>query len=72
MDAKLEETSELLTEMNQTQHERLSQQMPENIPNLQPPSDKEMELAGKVTQKLTSLVKQVWFLHFFPPKMLQA
>jgi len=57
---KLNETAAYLSELSQTQNERLSQDPPANLNLLPQPSDKEADLAHKVTDNLMSMTKQVY------------
>lgn len=57
---KLNETAAILSELQQTQNERLSQGTPSHLNYLPQPSDKEADLATKVTDNLMSMAKQVY------------
>ncbi|KAI5708711.1 hypothetical protein M8J76_001624 [Diaphorina citri] len=54
----LHQTSQLLTKLNQTQTERLSQPPPPHLSQVIPPSDAEVQLAHKITDNLTDLAKR--------------
>ncbi|XP_077443969.1 bromodomain-containing protein 7 isoform X2 [Stigmatopora argus] len=56
---KLDETTQLLRELQEAQRERLSTKQPPNMICLLAPSTKEMELAEKVTGNLAELTGQV-------------
>ncbi|XP_077567785.1 bromodomain-containing protein 7 isoform X2 [Stigmatopora nigra] len=56
---KLDETTQLLRELQEAQRERLSTKQPPNMICLLAPSTKEMELAEKVTGNLAKLTGQV-------------
>ncbi|KAM9816998.1 bromodomain-containing protein 7 [Neosynchiropus ocellatus] len=56
---KLDETTKLLTDLQEVQRERLSAKQPPNMICLLAPTTKEMDLAEKVTQNLTALTGQV-------------
>ncbi|KAK3611451.1 hypothetical protein CHS0354_027176 [Potamilus streckersoni] len=59
MQDKLDHTASLLNELQESQHQRLSQKPPLHLAHVPGPSDKEMQLAGQVTKELTNLVKTV-------------
>lgn len=54
---RLNQTAELLRDLQQTQYDRLSQKLPAHLGNIQGPSDKENKLANKVTTELSHLAK---------------
>ncbi|XP_059146220.1 bromodomain-containing protein 7-like isoform X2 [Physella acuta] len=56
---KLNETAAMLSELSQTQNERLSQDPPPHLCYISPPSDKEADLADKVTSNLMNMTKHV-------------
>ncbi|KAH9502628.1 Bromodomain containing protein 7 [Bulinus truncatus] len=56
---KLNETAAMLSELSQTQNERLSQDPPPHLSFISPPSDKEADLADKVTSNLMTMTKHV-------------
>uniref|UniRef100_A0A2C9JIK7 Bromo domain-containing protein n=1 Tax=Biomphalaria glabrata TaxID=6526 RepID=A0A2C9JIK7_BIOGL len=56
---KLNETAAMLSELSQTQNERLSQDPPPHLSLISPPSDKEADLADKVTSNLMTMTKHV-------------
>ncbi|KAM8876901.1 bromodomain-containing protein 7 isoform 1-T1 [Synchiropus picturatus] len=56
---KLDETTKLLTDLQEVQRERLSAKQPPNMICLLAPTTKEMDLAEKVTKNLTALTGQV-------------
>lgn len=56
---KLNETAAMLSELSQTQNERLSQDPPPHLCFIAPPSDKESDLADKVTSNLMNMTKHV-------------
>lgn len=58
IDAKLQETSQLIRDLQKTQNERLSRKLPAHLANVPKPSEKEVKLAEKVTQQLTELTKE--------------
>ncbi|XP_053402516.1 bromodomain-containing protein 7-like [Mercenaria mercenaria] len=55
---RLDKTAGLLKELQQTQHERLSQKPPPHLGHISGPGEKENQLADKVTTELTKLAKE--------------
>jgi len=55
---KLTETSEMLTNLQRVQHERLSVKPPAHLAHVMEPSTDEIQLADKVTESLKDLAKQ--------------
>ncbi|CAG5133425.1 unnamed protein product, partial [Candidula unifasciata] len=56
---KLNETAVMLSELTDTQHKRLSQDPPSHLGLISSPSNKEADLANKVTSNLMNMAKQV-------------
>ncbi|BFZ13297.1 hypothetical protein BsWGS_16335 [Bradybaena similaris] len=56
---KLNETAVMLSELTDTQHKRLSQDPPPHLGLISSPSDKEADLANKVTSNLMNMAKHV-------------
>ncbi|OWF37379.1 bromodomain-containing protein 7-like [Mizuhopecten yessoensis] len=54
---KLDQTASLLNDLQQTQNERLSSRLPPHLSLLPGPSEKEIQLAQKVTKELKELAK---------------
>jgi len=57
--AELEQASQLLSSLEQVQHDRMSRPLPPHLALIPGPSTHEINLASKVTRQLTSLTKQV-------------
>ncbi|KAH3776669.1 hypothetical protein DPMN_178100 [Dreissena polymorpha] len=57
---RLDRTADLLRELHQAQHERLSQRPPPHLTNTLGPGDTEKHLADNVTSELTSLAKEAY------------
>ncbi|CAC5408627.1 BRD7 [Mytilus coruscus] len=55
---KLDQTATLLNDLQQTQNERLSQNLPPHITQVPGPSEKEIQLAQKVTKELKELARE--------------
>ncbi|XP_023294615.2 bromodomain-containing protein 7 [Lucilia cuprina] len=49
----------LIDKLRNTQHERLSQPLPQHLGLVQPPSQEETQLAQQITQQLTDVVKKL-------------
>uniref|UniRef100_A0A0B7B8R6 Bromo domain-containing protein n=1 Tax=Arion vulgaris TaxID=1028688 RepID=A0A0B7B8R6_9EUPU len=56
---KLNETANMLSELSDTQHKRLSQDPPTHLSLVSSPTAKEADLANKVTSNLMNMAKQV-------------
>ncbi|XP_064598986.1 bromodomain-containing protein 7-like [Liolophura sinensis] len=56
---KLDNTAELIQNLQKTQHERLSMKPPHHLAHVPGPSEKEVKLADKVCQELKELAKEV-------------
>lgn len=56
---KLNRTTDLILDLQQTQYERLSEKLPDHLAYVKDPSNDEISLANEVTKQLTELVKQV-------------
>ncbi|XP_033754995.1 LOW QUALITY PROTEIN: bromodomain-containing protein 7-like [Pecten maximus] len=54
---KLDQTASLLNDLQQTQNERLSSKLPPHLALVPGPSEKELQLAQKVTKELRELAK---------------
>ncbi|XP_058799673.1 bromodomain-containing protein 7 isoform X2 [Phymastichus coffea] len=59
LQSNLEETSNMLNNLRQTQHERLSAPPPQHLANIQKPSESEVILADKITENLTNIAKKL-------------
>ncbi|XP_059489353.1 bromodomain-containing protein 7 [Neocloeon triangulifer] len=57
--ASLDQTSQLIGQLQKVQHARLSQPVPAHLALLPGPSENEVQLAEKITDNLTDLAKQV-------------
>ncbi|XP_065332876.1 bromodomain-containing protein 7 isoform X2 [Cloeon dipterum] len=57
--ASLDQTSQLIGQLQKVQNARLSQPVPAHLALLQGPSESEVQLAEKITDNLTDLAKQV-------------
>ncbi|XP_063439065.1 bromodomain-containing protein 7-like [Mytilus trossulus] len=55
---KLDQTATLINDLQQTQSERLSQNLPPHITQVPGPSEKEIQLAQKVTKELKELARE--------------
>ncbi|XP_006825137.1 bromodomain-containing protein 7-like [Saccoglossus kowalevskii] len=55
---KLNETSDLIQDLEKSQHERLSKKPPSNLQYISGPSDKECEIAERLAQQLKELTAQ--------------
>ncbi|XP_071092331.1 bromodomain-containing protein 7-like [Haliotis cracherodii] len=58
LQARLDQTAGLITDLQQTQKERLSQKPPAHLGLLLGPSDREAELAEKVSKELKALARE--------------
>nr|CAG4649252.1 EOG090X04G3 [Scapholeberis mucronata]SVE93554.1 EOG090X04G3 [Scapholeberis mucronata] len=54
----LDETGSLISTLERTQRERLSKTPPLHLSNIMPPSDYELQLAGKITEGIVNVAKQ--------------
>lgn len=62
---RLDQTASLINDLQATQKERLSAKLPTHLAHVPGPSEKEIQLAQKVTQELKELAKGVsQQLHF--------
>lgn len=59
LSSSLEETSNMLNSLRQTQHDRLSAPPPQHLANIQKPSEAEVTLADKITGNLTNIAKKL-------------
>lgn len=63
---RLDQTASLINDLQATQKERLSAKLPTHLAHVPGPSEKEIQLAQKVTQELKELAKGVsQQLHFW-------
>lgn len=56
---RLDDTSQLLNNLQQVQHERLSAQPPAHLTSIPKPKDNEVTLAEKITENLTEISKKL-------------
>lgn len=56
---RLDQTASLIKDLQATQKERLSARLPMHLAHVPGPSEKEIQLAQKVTQELKELAKEV-------------
>ncbi|XP_011496203.1 PREDICTED: bromodomain-containing protein 7 isoform X2 [Ceratosolen solmsi marchali] len=56
---RLDDTSNMLNSLRQTQHDRLSAPPPPHLSNIPKPSESEVMLAEKITENLTSIAKKL-------------
>lgn len=59
LQSRLDDTSNLLNNLRQTQHERLSAQPPPHLGNIQKASESEISIAEKITENLTNISKKL-------------
>lgn len=61
---KLSNNAALIERLNQVQHDRLSQPLPQHLANVAHPNEDEIELAHQITANITEMARQL------PPKSL--